>query len=950
MWGLWEREAERAAIAAAVTDAVAGRGGMLLVRGPAGIGKTRLLCEAHAHADEAGALRARARGLELEQGFAFGIVRQLYEPLLAAADAGARARWWAGPAAQARDVFATASRPDDGPVGDFAVLHGLYWLTLNACQDRPLLLSVDDLQWCDVPSLRFLAYLLPRLAESTVLVTAAVRDGEPVADRALFQRIDADPVVHTLKPAPLSRPATDGLLRQALAEPLDPVFAAACHTASGGNPLLVYELARTLAAANIVPNAANAERVTALGSQAVTRLVRARLSRLTPAAARLAAAVAVLGDRVDWTAARDLAAALADTDGPLGPVELLGEGTALERAEILRFTRRTETGLPPLVSFVHPLVRSAVYDTLCHATQAAAHQHAARLLAAAPDADPERVAAHLLHTVPAGERTTVELLRRAADAATRRGAPGNAYVYLRRALAEPPEPAVLQQIRTAAGHTAMLVDLQAAAGHLQSAYDQAVDPVEAGTLAVPLGSAYAFMLQPDRGLELWSRALDRLPEHDQNRRRHLESVLLATATWPLPGHPEILKRLDELRCLPADDSVGARMLECAVASREMMICDPAAIPRARRVMADPAFVRRAVIDPAGNGGFNTLIAADDRDVLDASLQTALDFAHAGGSLYALMSARLFSGARWLYRGQLAEAERDMLEAVRAGKLANAELGALFAYAFLAEMLTEQGRFAEAEDSLRAIGVGATRTPPGPAHVALSAVAGLKIARGDYRTALIAAMRAKEVSEQFDVQNPAVVVWRGHAAVALHALHRTAEARAAAAEDLAVAGEWGAPRAVGRALRIHGRIIGGDDGLTALRDAVDVLAGSPAELEYAKAQHDFGAALRRAGHRTAARAALRGALDTATRCGATLLVGTTRAELAAAGGRPRRTALTGPESLSPSERRVAELAALGTTNRQIAQRLYVTPKTVEVHLSAVYRKLGITTRTQLAAAL
>jgi hypothetical protein len=175
--GLWEREVESAAIADAVKAAAGGCGGMFLVRGPAGIGKTRLLGEVRAHAVEFDAVRARARGLELEQGFAFGVVRQLFEPLLAAADAVTRERWWAGPALQARGVFTAAGIA--GFVGDFAVLHGLYWLTMNVCQERPLVLSVDDLQWCDVPSLRFLAYLLPRCGTASRLPTSSCSNGSP---------------------------------------------------------------------------------------------------------------------------------------------------------------------------------------------------------------------------------------------------------------------------------------------------------------------------------------------------------------------------------------------------------------------------------------------------------------------------------------------------------------------------------------------------------------------------------------------------------------------------------------------------------------------------------------------------------------------------------------------------------------------------------------------------
>ena len=130
----------------------------------------------------------------------------------------------------------------------------------------------------------------------------------------------------------------------------------------------------------------------------------------------------------------------------------------------------------------------------------------------------------------------------------------------------------------------------------------------------------------------------------------------------------------------------------------------------------------------------------------------------------------------------------------------------------------------------------------------------------------------------------------------------------------------------------------------------MLADSPAKLEHAKARTDFGAALRRANRRSDAREHLRHALELATVCGAAPLALRAETELLATGARPRRISLSGLESLTPSERRVAEMAAEGPTNREIAQALFVTPKTVEVHLSSVYRKLGIRSRSQLAAAL
>ena len=200
------------------------------------------------------------------------------------------------------------------------------------------------------------------------------------------------------------------------------------------------------------------------------------------------------------------------------------------------------------------------------------------------------------------------------------------------------------------------------------------------------------------------------------------------------------------------------------------------------------------------------------------------------------------------------------------------------------------------------------------------------------------------------RNPAFMAWRSHAALALLQLGERDEARRLAAEELELARTWGAPRALGAALRAAGLAEGGADGLALLEEAVEVLANSPAKLEHAKARTELGAALRRANRRSEAREQLRRAVELATICGAAPLAARAETELLATGARPRRIALSGVESLTPSERRVAEMAAEGPTNREIAQALFVTPKTVEVHLSSVYRKLGISSRSQLPAAL
>jgi DNA-binding CsgD family transcriptional regulator len=159
-------------------------------------------------------------------------------------------------------------------------------------------------------------------------------------------------------------------------------------------------------------------------------------------------------------------------------------------------------------------------------------------------------------------------------------------------------------------------------------------------------------------------------------------------------------------------------------------------------------------------------------------------------------------------------------------------------------------------------------------------------------------------------------------------------------------KFGAPRAIGIALRAQALVGPSAERTTTLNAALDVLADSPARLEHARVLVDLGATFRAAGQRTTAREPLLEGLALASRCGARALERRARAELAAIGVRPRTTEHGGADALTPSERRVVEIAAAGSTNRQIAQTLFVTEKTVETHLGRAFRKLDISSRRQL----
>jgi DNA-binding CsgD family transcriptional regulator len=201
-----------------------------------------------------------------------------------------------------------------------------------------------------------------------------------------------------------------------------------------------------------------------------------------------------------------------------------------------------------------------------------------------------------------------------------------------------------------------------------------------------------------------------------------------------------------------------------------------------------------------------------------------------------------------------------------------------------------------------------------------------------------------------VTSPAVAPWRSLAAECRLALGDPGAAHALATEELALARAAGVASAEARALRVLGCATAGNDALGSLREAERLAGRGAARLEHARTLLALGSALHAAGHTRTARTALKSAMEKAHRCGATALAARCRDELIRAGARPRRAVHSGPEGLTRSERRVAELAALGRTNREIGEGLFVTINTVAAHLASAYRKLGINSRAQLPSVL
>ena len=285
-----ERDAELAVLVAAAGAAEAGHGAFVLVEGPAGIGKTTLLRAACARPGELGARILTARGLALESGFSYGIVRQLIEPVRISAGPGewdALLDGAAGLAARVFDRTGTGSVEDDVP---FATTHGLYWLAANLAARRPLVIAVDDAHWADVPSLRWLAHLAARIDGLPVALLLAVRSGPD--EPGVLDELRACPACTPLRLGPLGREAAAALLRERLGEQADAELCRACHARTGGNPFLLESLAAALRAAGRGDAWAHVE---SLAPEPVARAVLRRVRQLGEGAGRLTRALAVLG-------------------------------------------------------------------------------------------------------------------------------------------------------------------------------------------------------------------------------------------------------------------------------------------------------------------------------------------------------------------------------------------------------------------------------------------------------------------------------------------------------------------------------------------------------------------------------------------------------------------------------------------------------------------------------
>ncbi len=928
-----ERRYELELLAGWLSEALDGHGRLGLVLAGAGLGKTALLERTAVLAADRGLRVLTARGGELEQEMPFGVVRQLFESAVEELSPAGRNAVFAGAAAPAR--FRLDVTDESGGGGDpLAVIHAFYWLLANLADGNPLLLAVDDLHWTDPQTGRWLTYLASRVADLPVLVVAAARPADPGGEEMLA-RIEATAGVRSIELAPLGIGAVAELVAGHVGRPGEEAFVAACHDATGGNPFFLLELLRAVAGDGIEPTGAGAELIPQLGIKGIARSILVRLARLGDDAGRLASAAAILGSDAELRHAAELAGL--DRDAALGAWD------ALARGEILQARQPLE--------FIHPIARAAVYNELPPGERTVGHRRAGELLAR-DHADPQRIAAHAMACEPTADPNVVAWLRSAADSAVQAGAPDAAARYLERALDEPPVPALLARVNLELGRALTGLDSGRAAASLAKAAqsdDQSVRFLATRWWAYTLSWAGRMT----EATAVFDAAIELASANPETGLHMIGTREFFAAWWgEEPNHAERRRRLSEQAANVDGRTMGERQLLAAAGVTGLL---SGAVPaRESLALADRLsggsieWTQRTGDVTQGFAVFAQIIG-DDPDAAVALQTRAIPESVREGLTVDLAFAQVCLGIIRFRRGELIDAEVMARTAWNLMRAVGPSAAVVYWWsaAALIEILIARGELEEAAALFEETGF-VHRLPTVVIFPWPGVLRGeLALARGDTAEGVEILLETGTWLEQRGFGNPAYVPWRARLAPALAMLGRHEEARAVIEPAVQRARAFGAPWALGMALRAAGMARQENSLLT---EAIDVLSPSACRLEHAHALLELGASLRRANQRAEARTHLRTALDLAYRCAATPLEIRAAEELAATGARPRRVMLSGLESLTASEHRVAELAARGLSNPEIAQQLFVSRRTVEAHLGHVYRKLDISSREQIPAEL
>lgn len=908
---LLERELEIATVDSLLERTREGRGGRLLLDGPAGIGKSvllRALC-ARARAQRFGVLATEAA--EVASQVAFGCARSLLGN-----------SWPADPL--------PAGESDHDSVGPARTsLQQVMRIVLDLAEEAPLLVAVDDVQWADPASLRWLALLAGHVSRSRVALALAVRGGFELAGGALGELLD-DRRAIVVRPAPLSLNGAAALLRRRVGRELDDATARDCHLDTNGNPFLLQTLGDALRQAG-VPSGSNARaRIREVGSRALARTVAHRLDQLEPAARALVEAAAVVGD---VGGPRPLAS-IAGLD-PARAVDLVRH---LADVDLVRSADSAEIG--------HPLVGEAIRVAMSPLRrEQLGHAAAAHLLA---EGRVEQAAAQLLELPARSSPEVANTLARAAQAASIRGAPDVAATLLERALSEPPPAELAPELRAALGYALLALADERATATLEQALAESAPGPGSADVAAALAHSMMYARRFSDAIEVLDRTAEQLAADHPGLAEQLRAQALQCTGFEPALRPERLKRLRRHGVERGCSELAYRMRLAERANESLGACSPAAetIALAEQSLAGGMLLSGSTSSHAT--AVLVLAYAGRPAAARVHIQDAIAHSRAAGDI-AMLGVQLgFHGEARRLEGDMIASESDLRTGIEL--LPPGEIGPPFMLSGVLESLVEQDAVEAAEAELRRAGKTGELPDLISSASLLYARGRVRIAAGALRSGTDDLLAAGETLARFDNHEPQTVPWRAAAAPALIELGDHELARALSAEQLEQAHRVDAPHVIGPALRLRGVILGSTEGLRMLTEAVALLDKSFAQLELARALVDLGAATFAAGDRVQARGLLERGAALAEQLGAVALARDATGKLVNAGGRPRREHRRGARGLTPGERRVARLAAEGMTNREIAETLVVSQKTVETHITRAFRKLGIETRDALGRAL
>ncbi|PWK80802.1 regulatory LuxR family protein [Lentzea atacamensis] len=934
------REQEVSELCAGLRAVEAGCGDAVLLEGPAGIGKSRLLVEVCDLARRDGFHVLIARASAAERTFAFGVASQLLEPPLLSLPPARRDELLAGSAALASRVLNLAAL-GEGRAGQsldtYAALHALYRLVAALSASQPVLVAVDDVEQADAPSLRWLAYLLRRLGSVRVAMVMTRCTGTESADPELLAEVTT--ALRRMSLCGLGLGDCARLIGDTFSGEVSEEFVAACRAATGGNPFLLNELVRGLVARDVSLAGAAAAEVRSFGPREVATAVLTRLRQQGVSLVPLAGAVAALGQ-----AEPELAAAASG----LELSEVVAGADVLVRIGVFR--------PGPQLAFAHSIVRSAVEQDPGAVDREVVHARAA-LFRHRRRAPAEQVASHVLRSPGLADGWVIDVLTEAARCAVARGAPEIAVSYLQRALRHQLPEATHVRLLLQLGMTEMQVDPRAAVDHLGEAHRRAADPTTEAHVAVVLAQELGEQERYGEAMRILDRAAAAVAPVDPELAQRVELHILCLTLDERYTESNVSTRLAALRRRDGLSPSTTRFIAAITAFASVLgdrtideTREPVMLAWQLRAHAESWQADQWNWTSTWEFGFVVLalVMTERLDLAEDYCSETLTAARERGMSMTAATAAALRAQVNLRRGRVAEAEVDARHALRVldELAAGTRSGTIFALATLLEILMDRGDFGTAMRELTARGLDNDLPPVWRYNYLLVTRGLLRANLGDITGALADLSECGRRFHEGGMDDRAVLLWRSLSATLLDSIGNRAEALRLVREEVALARRWGAAGVLGFALRAAGLVQGGPEGMALLAESVAVLERSEFRLELARSLVEQGTALLRSGIRAEGLIHLRRACDIAGRHGADALVARIQEVLDSAGP----AVSTDSGTLTPHELRIARMVIDGMTNKEVARTFEVTTRAIELHLTRIYRKLGIRGRSQLALAL